>query len=152
MLHSKFEFKRLDAPFAEKRKDINHGDIVEILSEAQEQPNRFDPKNNQVVIKVKTKNGPRWMNLNPKSSTILIDEFKSNNDKDWIGKPVKVLLYPTTIGGKKVIVAYLVGAAWELDEYGEPVLPGAQPNQPNDIPTMEMEEPGDEVKISDIPF
>jgi hypothetical protein len=149
MLHQKIEYSRLDAPFAEKRKDIDNGDIVEILSEGQSQPNRFDPKNDQTVIKIKTKNGARWLNLNPKSANILIDEFKSNNDKDWIGKPAKVLLHPTTIGGKKVLVAYLVGAAWELDEYGEPVLPGAQPEQPGELPTIEVDQ---EVSIDDINF
>jgi hypothetical protein len=142
------EFKQLDAPFAEKRKDIDNGDIVEILSEAQEQPNRFDAQKNQVVIKIKTKNGARWINLNPKSSNILIDEFKSNNDKDWIGKPAKVLLHPTTIGGKKVLVAYLVGAGWELDEYGEPVLPGAQPAPVDDMPIIEPD--NSEVTVEDI--
>jgi hypothetical protein len=148
MLHTKQEYSRLDAPFAEKRKDIDNGDIVEILSEGQSQPNRFDQKNDQTVIKIKTKNGARWINLNPKSANILIDEFKSNDDKDWIGKPAKVLLHPTVIGGKKVKIAYLVGAAWELDEYGEPVNPGAQPAPPEDdfLPPEEGE-----VSLDDIP-
>jgi len=148
MLHEKNVYQKLDAPFAEKRKDIDNEDIVEILSEAQKQPNNFDPQKDQVVIKIKTKNGARWINLNQKSVNILIDEFKSKNDKDWIGKPAKVLLHPTTIGGKKVLVAYLAGVAWELDEYGEPVFPGAQPAPVDDVPTVDEQE----VTIDDIPF
>jgi len=150
MLHTRNEYSQLDAPFAEKKKDVNDGDLVEILSGGIERPNRFDPAKTQVVIKIKTKNGARYIGLNPKSVNILIDEFKSNDDSTWIGKTAKVLLSPTTIGGKRVIVAYLVGASWELDEYGEPVNPGAQPAQEEDIPIIQTEEDG--INMEDVPF
>lgn len=154
MLHQKTELSQLDAPFAEKRKDIDDGDLVEILDECQEQPDRFNPGQTQTIIKVKTKNGPRYMGLNQKSVNILIDEFKSNDDKKWIGKLAKVLLNPTTIGGKKVIVAFLVGESWELDEYGEPVNPGAQATTSDDLPTVNLEDEQEvnEVEIADVPF
>ena len=84
MLHTRNEYSQLDAPFAEKKKDVNDGDLVEILSGGIERPNRFDPAKTQVVIKIKTKNGARYIGLNPKSVNILIDEFKSNDDSTWI--------------------------------------------------------------------
>ena len=153
MLHQKNEFSRLDCPFAEKRKDIDNGDRVEILAQAIDQPDRFNPGKTQTVIKIKTKNGPRYLSLNQKSANILIDEFHSNDDKDWVGKPAKILLNPTIIGGKKVIVAYLVGMSYELDEYGEPINPGAQGDVAEEIPTIEVdEESGEEVRIEDVPF
>lgn len=151
MIHQKTEYSSLDAPFAKKKEDINQGDVVEIMEQAQERPDRFNPGQSQTVVKIKTKNGARYMNLNQKSVNALIDEFKSNDDSTWIGKKGKILLNPTTIGGKKVIVAYLVGQAWELDEYGEPFSPDVQPDPADDIPTVEADEIG-EIDASDIPF
>jgi len=151
MIHQKSEFSQLDAPFAEKKVDINTGDIVEILSEGVERPNKFNPEQNQIVTKIKTKNGARYMNMNAKSLNSLMDVFQSEDDKNWIGKRAKVLLNPTTIGGKKVIVAFLVGDKWELDEYGEPYDPDAIHDQgeiPDELPTMEQ----DEINVDDIPF
>ena len=150
MLHKKTEYSQLDAPFAEKKKDIETGDIVEILSEGFSHPNRFDSEKDQTVIKIKTKNGARYLNLNPKSINILIDEFKSKDDKNWIGKTAKVLLSPTTIGGKRVIVAYLTGESWELDEYGEPVNPGVQPEPNADIPVINVDD--DDIDPDSVPF
>ena len=152
MLHQKTEYSKLDAPFAEKKVDINTNDLVEILSTGQERPNKFDLNKTQTIIKVKTKNGARYVALNPKSINILIDEFGSNDDKTWIGKSAKVLLHPTIIGGKKVIIAYLVGMAWELDEYGEPVNPGVQTETQEDIPVIEIPEEGDSSEIGEPPF
>lgn len=154
MLHQKDEFERLDAPFAEKKVDIKDGDIVQILEEAKEQPDRYNPGQNQTIIKIKTRNGERYVGLNQKSINILIDEFKTNNDKDWVGKEVKVLLNPTTIGGKKVIVAFLTGKDYELDDYGEPVLEGAQPEKEEDLPTIDVDadKKEDDVDVGKIPF
>ena len=152
MIHERTEFSQLDAPFAEKKVDISHGDFVEILREGQERPDRFNPGQNQTVIKIKTKNGARYMNLNAKSINAMILTCGSNDDKDWIGKKAKILLNPTTIGGKKVIVAFLAGAKWELDEYGEPYDPDSVTNQgeiPDELPTIEQD---DEINVDDIPF
>ena len=155
MIHQKTEFSTLDAPFAEKKKDIEDGDIVEILSEGQERPDRFNPGQNQTIIKIKTKNGERYMNLNAKSINAMIDVCGSEDDKNWIGKQAKILLNPTTIGGKRVIVAFLVGEGWKMDEYGEPFNPAAIDEQgevSDELPTVDVEEDLDEVKIGDIPF
>lgn len=150
MLHQKNEYEKLDAPFAKKKEDVNNGDIVEILSEARDHPDRFNPGSTQTIIKVKTNNGARYIALNQTSANVLIDEFKSNNDKDWVGKSAKILLKPGVFAGKKGIALYLVGPSWELDEYGEPVNPGAQTAKNDEIPIIEVEE--SEIDIDQVPF
>jgi len=146
MIHEKNEYSRLDCPFAEKKKDVNSGDIVQILSEAEVRPNKFDTKKMQTIIKIKTKNGPRYASLNQKSINALISELKSNDDEDWIGKNAKVLLNPTMIGDKRVIVLYLVGMNWELDDYGEPY--DTTGGEPDGVPMPEE----DSVNIEEVPF
>lgn len=150
MIHEKNEFKKLDAPFVDKAKDLAQGDFVTIMSEAEILPDQFNPGKTRKVIKIKTRNGARWFNLNQDSANILIDEFKSNNDKDWVGKEAKVLMNKTVIGGKKVIVAYLVGKSWELDEYGSPQNPGVQKEVGQEIPVIQVDE--DEINPSEVPF
>lgn len=165
MLLTKNEFKRLDAPFAEKGVDVRDGDIVKITGDIVVQPSRFDVSKNQNIIKVLTKNGERYVGLNQDSVNILIDELHSNNSVDWLGKEVKVLLNKTTIGGKKVIVLYLVGPTWEMDEYGSPINTGVQPEPGEDIPTIQVNDEVDPnaeaqmasdeakgVNIADVPF
>lgn len=153
MIHTKNEVERLDAPFAKKKEDVNTNDLVEILSEASERPDRFNPGATQTVIKIKTKNGPRYIALNQTSTNILIDEFKSNNDKDWIGNMAKILLKPGMFAGKKGIALYLVGPTWILDEYGEPVNPGVQKEAEEDFPTINLEgDPADSVNVDEVTF
>lgn len=153
MLLEKLAYERLDAPFAEKKVDINTGDIVEILSDASKQPSRFNPKEDQIYIKIQTKNGPRYLNLNQVSINILIDEFKSNDAKDWIGKQAKILLNPTIIGGKKVIVAFLVGSEYELDEWGAPIkATETSPVDDSEIPTINIPEDEKDIKLEDVSF
>lgn len=148
------EYDRLDAPFAEKKVDINTGDIVKILSDAKKQPSRFDASKDSIAIKIQTKNGARYINLNQQSINILINEFKTNDAKDWIGKEAKILLNPTIIGGKKVIVAYLVSQSYTLDEWGAPVnqVEGVDSKVEEEIPTINLDEEIPVVNLSEVPF
>lgn len=153
MLLQKNEYKKLSAAYLtsdEKGVLIKHGDIVKITGDIEEQPSRFNIKELEKYIKVKTSAGDRMVKLNQDSINILIDEFHSNNSTDWVGKTVKALINKTAIGGQKVKVLYLVGTDWELDDYGKPIIPGDQPGQAEEIPTIEVGE--DEVKIEDVPF
>jgi hypothetical protein len=145
-------FERLDAPFAEKGKDVSNGDVVTIIGDVVTRLNRFNPEKDQKVIKIKCSSGERYIGLNQDSINVLIDEFKSNETKDWINKRVKVLLSKKVIGGKRVVVAYLVGLDWELDDYGAPSLPGAQKEPDDSIPTIKVDEEENEVRVKDIPF
>lgn len=154
MLLEKMEYDRLDAPFAEKKVDINTGDIVKILSDAKKQPSRFDVNKDSVAIKIQTKNGARYINLNQQSINILINEFKTNDAKDWIGKEAKILLNPTIIGGKKVIVAYLTSQSYVLDEWGAPVntAEGVDSKVEEEVPTINLDEEIPTIDPSEVPF
>jgi hypothetical protein len=149
-IHQKIEVNRLDFPFAKKKEDVNNGDVVEILEESQQQPDRFNPGQFQTVIKIKTKNGARYIALNQTSENILIDVFKSNDDKDWIGKDAKILLKPGMFAGKKGIALYLVGLDWELDEYGEPARVGDQGEVVDGMPVIQEED--ENFDPTDVPF
>lgn len=154
MLLEKNVFDRLDAPFAKKKEDIFNGDTVKITGDAVQRPDHFDPNKKQTLIKISTRNGERYMALNQDSINILIEAFGTNETKAWIGRTAKILLNPTVIGGKKVIVGYVVGTNWELDEYGSPYNPGVQPAQEESIPTINVdeEEKDDEIRLEDVPF
>lgn len=152
MLHEIRENKRLEYPFAKKGEDINNGDRVKILAEAEQLPSRFKAGEMQNIIAIETRNGARFISLNQTSINILAKEFQSKDDTAWVGKDVKILLAPKVIAGQRVKVAFLAGMDYELDEYMEPVKPGEQSDQPDDIPTVQIDESDDEVKIEDIPF
>ena len=96
------------------------------------------------------------VSLNQESINILIDELGTNDSKKWIGKKAKILLRPTIIGGEKVIVLYLVGMSYELDEYGSPVNTKKSTEQPapdSEIPIIQVEdEVPPEIAIEEPPF
>ncbi len=156
MLLEKIESVALDAPFAVKREDIQDGDIVKIISDAQKQPDRYNPGKMQTIIKIMTRNGERYISLSQTSINILINTFKSNDASTWIGKEAKILLKPSVIGGKKVIVAYLTGMEWELDEYGSPFKSGQIEDttqlETNNSPIKENEVIKDDINLSEVPF
>lgn len=149
MLLEKIESVPLDAPFAKKREDVLDGDIVEIVSDAERVPDRYNSGKFQTIVKVKTRNGEKYVSLSQTSINILISEFKTNDATKWIGKEAKILLKPTTIGGKKVIALYLTGKNWILDEFGSPVKEGTDQSVEEDIPTIEE---GGDIKVEDLPF
>jgi len=150
MLLTQSEFESLDAPFAKKKEDVLDGDIVKIVSDAKKQPSRFNPNEMQTIIKIATRNGDRYVALSQTSINIMISEFKTNDAAQWIGKEAKVLLKPTTIGGKKVIALYLAGKDWELDEYGSPVKINSETVQEEPYTEEEINEEG--IPISQVPF
>lgn len=157
MLLNKNVFERLDAPFAKKGEDINNEDVVKIISDVTTRPNRFNPEKEQYVVKIQTKNGARYLTLNQDSINILIDEFHSNESKDWINKDAKVLLSKKIIGGKRVVVAYMVGRDWVLDDFGAPVKPEEDANptasEESEIPELpNYRDRDDDIKLEDIPF
>lgn len=150
MLLQKNVFEKLEVPFIKKGEEVSNGDIVTITGDIKSRPNRFDVDKDQLIIKIRADVGERYIGLNQDSINILIDEFKSNDSKDWVGKKVKVLLVKRIIGGNKVIVAYLVGESWELDDYGAPTNPGVQEDN-EEIPVIQTDEEH-EIKLSDVPF
>lgn len=156
MLLERIESNNWSAKFAKKKEDINTGDTVTIMADVEQGGNKFNPEKKQQAIRVKTKNGERMVSLNQQSINILIKEYATNDAAKWIGKKAKILLRPTIIGGEKVIVLYLVGMDYELDEYGSPVnqsVASEQPAPEEELPTINLDEPTDEeLKIEDVPF
>ena len=103
----------------EYKADLQTGDKVKILSEGETVTGQFG---DQQVFKIETRNGEKNLTFNQKSINILIDEY-GDEDKEWIGKEVNVILKKDTIANKKVIIPYLVTDGWELDEYGDLTKP-----------------------------
>ncbi len=149
------ESNNWSAKFAKKKEDVNDGDIVTIMADVEQGANKFDADKKQRAVRVNTRNGERMVSLNQQSINILIEEFGTNEATKWIGKKAKILLKPSIIAGEKVIVLYLVGMNWALDEYGSPVKEGQEGNQiapDDDIPTIQIEDEANEIKIEDVPF
>lgn len=153
MHHEKVESTKWSAPFAKKREEVNNGDIVTIVAMAEQGFDQYNPGKKQTAIRVRIEDiGERMIGLNQTSINILIDEFGSTDDSKWVGKRAKVLLRPSVIGGKKVVVSYLVGLDYELDEWGTPV---SSKKKDDEIPTINLEDSKENVKAIDpeeIPF
>lgn len=154
MLLEKIESGKWSAPFAKKKEDVKTSDLVTIVADIERGTNKFNPDKPQLAVRVRTRNGEKMVSLNQMSINILIEEFGTNDSAKWLGKVAKVLLHPTIIAGEKVLVLYLVGPDWELDEYGSPFNPkkvDTQKAPEEDIPTINVDE-DKEIKIEDVPF
>ena len=125
--------------------DLKHGDVVRILDSGETETGNYGE---QIVFKIKTRNGDKKLNMNQSTINVLVQEFGNDTEK-WTGKDVTVLLRKTVIAGKKVIVAYLATPSWQIDEYGELVkdtrlnakqslevqgVDTSNPMQPDDLP------------------
>lgn len=95
--------------------DIQNGDKVKILSEGETTTGQYGDKQ---TFKIETRNGEKKCDFNQKTPNVLIDAY-GDEDKEWVGKELNVILKKDTIGGKKVIIAYIVPDGWKLDDYGE---------------------------------
>ncbi len=132
--------------------DIKDGDIVKILDAGAIESNiNYPGESNN--FKIKTRNGEKKVGFNQKTTNVLIDEFGDETEK-WINEDVRVIIWKTTIGGKKVDVAYFVTEDWNLDDYGE--LTKKIQVETKDIETKEKidkeEYPEENINTEDIPF
>ena len=89
--------------------------MVKILDSGNVEPGQFGDQHN---FKIKTRNGEKKIALNQKTLNVLGMEYGTETEA-WIGKEVNVILKKDVIGGKKVIIAYLVTEGWSLDDYGD---------------------------------
>ena len=112
--------------------DLKMGDTVKILDSGETEQGNFGE---QLVFKIKTRNGDKKLSFNQATINILIQEFGEETE-NWANKDVNVILSKKVIAGKKCIVPYLATADWRIDEYGELFKSGTT----------------DEVKVEDIPF
>ena len=120
-----------------KGKDIEDGDIIEILNEGENTEGKFGP---QDIFKIRTKNGDELLKeFNQTSKNNFIDSF-GENTVDWIGKKAIVWVVKQPVQGKLKDVAYMAPEGWTMSEDGSFVAPdGHKPGE-------------DEIKTEDIPF
>jgi len=117
--------------------DLQIGDVVKILDSGNVEPGQFGDQHN---FKIKTRNGEKKIALNQKTLNVLGMEFGTETEA-WIGKEVNVILKKDVIGGKKVIIAYLVTQGWSLDDYGDLLKEGTQAEAPEELPELGEEVP-----------
>ena len=98
----------LGGKFANPKRDINAGDLLEILNEGREKEGQWGKR---IIFKVLTLNGDRLLTFNPTSMNYLIEAF-GDETKNWIGKKVKVWLIKSNVGGKIRNVVYLTHPTW----------------------------------------
>lgn len=95
--------------------DLKEGDTIKILSGGVEEDGNYGK---QVNFNIETRNGTKKISLNQSTLNCLIKNF-GEDDNEWIGKEVKVILVGKVIGGKKKIVCFLVAGNWGIDKWGE---------------------------------
>ena len=120
--------------------DLKTGDTVRILDSGTIEQGTYGEQKN---FKIKTRNGEKKLAFNQSTINVLVQEF-GDDSENYVGKEVKVILKKDVIGGKKVIIVYLVTEGWSLDEYGELVKEGA-----DGISETNIEE---DIKAEDLPF
>ena len=95
--------------------DLKEGDTIKILSGGVEEDGNYGK---QINLNIETRNGTKKISLNQSTLNCLIKNF-GEDDNEWIGKEVKVILVGRVIGGKKKIVCFLVAGNWGIDKWGE---------------------------------
>ena len=114
--------------------DIKDGDTIKILDSGVVEQGKFGEQKN---FKVETRNGIKKLTINQPSENVLVAELGDDSEK-WVGKEVSVLFKKDVIGGRKVLITYLIVGDWKLDEYGELVKEGG---------TEPVEKEADEVSL-----
>jgi hypothetical protein len=91
-------------PSIDKDNDVQSGDIVMIASEARMAKSKFKDSGEQAVLTAKLPNEEeRTIWLNQTSINNLVDKY-GEDDKFWVGKPMKVLIGLTPQGKTMLIL------------------------------------------------
>ena len=90
--------------FAKKGEDIKPNYTITILDEGTWIEGQYGE---QLVIKIKTRNGERNVNFNQSTINILHDEL-GDDTKDWVGKDVVVRMKKDVVAGVKRDIYYFV--------------------------------------------
>ena len=109
------------AQYAKKGEDIKDGDLITILDEGQIIVGKYGE---QIVHKIKTRNGDRALNLNQTSINNLVDAYGTDG-KGWIGKMAKVWVIKAMVSGKFQNIVYLSKEDWTMTDEGKFVNPNA---------------------------
>lgn len=141
--------------FVDKKALVN-GARAKIMSECVPQESEYQGKpRTRNIVKVKFEDIAELQNvdLNGQTRNALIDAF-GEDSKDWIGQILTVHTEKTIIGGKRVIVLYLVPKDYEVGEdAGGYVVIGKKGAVEEKVTTSgEIEYPEEEVDPESIPF
>lgn len=131
--------------FAKPGEDIKDGDSITILDGGTETTGKFG---DQIVYKVKTRNGDKNLGINQTSVNAFIDAFGDETD-NWVGKVVGANLIKALVSGTMRNVVYLVPKGWILNEQGKVVKDTGDIADAGEK-TIQLEE--GEVDPKDIPF
>ena len=142
-----------ETQFVDNKKDINHKDIVEIISEGKwEESTRFKKEDgtpqNQFKVNIKLANGEeRNVTLNWTNVKLLVQGL-GDDTVAWIGK--KVRAWKTKSEKAKLGFSYLyVPIDWKRDDTGEWEIPEGTQVAKDEEP---IEYPEEEIDPEDIPF
>lgn len=94
--------------------DLKDGDIIKILSSGETVTGEFGE---QVVFKIKTRNGDKNFSMNQTSINNLVSVF-GKDTTSFVGQDVKVWILKMMVSGKLQNVAYLSGINSTMDEDG----------------------------------
>lgn len=110
--------------------DLKNGDVVKILNEGAVVAGQFG---DQQVFSIETRNGEKNVTLNQRSINAIIDSM-GDDSKKWVGQKVNVLVTKAMVAGKKCIIAYLVPAGYEIDDFGDLIKTGSDNAPDADYP------------------
>lgn len=129
------------------KKALRTGDIMKLVTEAQEVPNQQG--GTQIVAKAKIKGSPdepKNVSINKPSKNALIDAF-GDDSETWVDKLLTVTIEKTLISGKRGLAMYMVPEGFEMGEddggyivikrIGEKTAPSPRTEEeisPDDIP------------------
>lgn len=142
--------------FLDKKALVN-GQKAKLVSECVPTERDYEGKpQTQHIAKLQVQGdvaGPKNVSLNNATRNGLIDAF-GNDSKNWMGHVLTVHAEKTSIGGKRVIVLYLLPDGYEVgeDEGGYIVITkkGASKIEAATEPAIEY--PEEDINPEDIPF
>lgn len=132
------------------KSELKNGDQVKIVSEAKLEAGQHGE---QLVAKVKLRGGDneaKNVAINGQSRKAIVQAY-GDETSNWIDKIFTVELDKTTIGGKRVLVLYLIPEEFELKEdAGGYLVIQHKPYVDTSGPTIEY--PEEEINPESIPF
>lgn len=98
------------------KKTLKTGDLIKLVSEAQEVPNQQGGK--QIVAKARIKGQTeeaKNLSINKPSKNALIEAF-GEDSKNWVNQLLTANVEKTLISGKRGVALYLIPEGFELGE------------------------------------
>lgn len=141
------------------KKALVNGDVIKIVSEASEQPNR-QGDGTQLVVKVLVKGKskePENFSINTQSRNALIDAF-GKDTKEWVDKVLNIAVEKVIVAGKRGIAVYLIPEGMVMKENADGfVYVGHPESESGKVKESKggsepVDYPEEEINAEDIPF